>query len=169
MLEDDLEIRRETQVDRRGLEDLGHETVNRLDLEIGVLGQDPFDRLPRPPGQDFRGDVDLYPELADPRGVPEIGVLEPPQNPLLHFPGGVLGEGDGQDVLQVRSGNAASPIRGFKNKLQEPQRQGVRLARSGGRFEENVFGLRPAHAFRIIAFSESGKNPVIYISRRALA
>ena len=40
-------------------------------------------------------------DLPDPLGISEAQRLQPQEHVLPHLPGGVVGEGDGEDVAQV--------------------------------------------------------------------
>ena len=103
-LDEDLEIRRVSQVHGGGLEDRGHERVYGLDLEVGVIGQNAVDRLFRQGGEPAAGIGDDLEDLGGGLRLTETAIFEPGEDALLHLSGGVLREGNGQDVGEGASG-----------------------------------------------------------------
>ena len=139
-IEDDLEIRRVPEVHGRGLEDGGHEAVDGLDLEIGVFVEDPVDGFPGPAGEPVGVERYDRKHLGRLPRVAEMARLEPVQDAGLHLPGGIPGEGDGQDVRQVVPRDRAHAL--GEQELDEPERQGVRLPGAGRGLEKDELGER---------------------------
>ena len=127
VFEGDLEVRGVAQVDGRGAEDHGREAVDRLHLEIGVAGEDLLHGRLGPAGELLFRHAVIPEELVRHPPLARESLLEPGQDPFFHLPGGVPGEGDGQDVGQA-AGHFARRA-GFQEKIGKPAGQGVCFSR----------------------------------------